>query len=124
MRRAVCFTLVVNFGESSGSFATVCTAIGTALPLTRRLFTSPMSPPTAARSNSACKFTTADAGPLGLGLDRMAAVMQDAGHDRAAGEMAHEMRLVHRHVLDADAGLVALRLDDSVDKQKGVTMRQ
>ena len=38
--------------------------------------------------------------------------------------MADEMRLVGRDVLDADAALIALHVDDAVDHQKRISMRK
>src|SRR5690606_14395074 len=34
-----------------------------------------------------------------------------------------ELRLVHRDVLDADAGIVAIDLDDAVDEQERIAVR-
>ena len=49
---------------------------------------------------------------------------QHAGHDRMVGKMTLELRLVEGHVLDADAGFVAADVDDPVDQQKRIAMRQ
>ena len=49
---------------------------------------------------------------------------QHARHDRRAGEMAREMRLVEGDVLDADGRLVAVDIDDPVDQQERIAMRQ
>src|SRR5690606_37374635 len=49
---------------------------------------------------------------------------EHAGHDRLAGEMSLEMRLVERDVLDADAAVVTVHLDDAVDEKKRIAMRQ
>jgi hypothetical protein len=38
--------------------------------------------------------------------------------------MTLEMRLVEGHVLDADAVFVAAGLDDAIDEQKGIAVRQ
>ena len=38
--------------------------------------------------------------------------------------MAGELRLVEGDVLDADAGLVAVDLDDLVDQQERIAVRQ
>ena len=38
--------------------------------------------------------------------------------------MALELRLVHRDVLDADAVFVRVRLNDAVDQQKRIPVRQ
>ena len=48
----------------------------------------------------------------------------DAREDRPRREMAGELRLVEGDVLDADAGFVAVDLDDLVDQQKRIAMRQ
>ena len=55
---------------------------------------------------------------------RHALDQQHAGKDRLAGEMPGELRLVERDVLDADAGVVAVDLDDAVDQQERVAVRQ
>src|SRR5271156_2843574 len=49
---------------------------------------------------------------------------QHARHDRVAGKMAEEMRLVEGDILDADAMLVAAHVDDTVDHEKRVAVRQ
>ncbi|MNL23923.1 hypothetical protein D3C87_1453360 [compost metagenome] len=56
---------------------------------------------------------------LGHGLDD-----QNARHDRAIREMTGEMRFVDRHVLDANRRIITIDLDDLVDEQERVTMRQ
>ena len=47
-----------------------------------------------------------------------------AGHDGMAGEMALEIRLVDGDVLDAGARLLAIHVDDPVDQQEGIAVRQ
>ena len=49
---------------------------------------------------------------------------QHAGHDRISGKVSHEIRFIHGDVLDGDNAFFALDLDDTVDEQKGVAMRQ
>ena len=49
---------------------------------------------------------------------------EDAGHDGVVGEVALEVRLVDGDVLDGDDALPALDLDDTVDKEEGIAMRQ
>ena len=48
---------------------------------------------------------------------------QDARHDRRAGEMSLKIGLADADVLDADGALVGIHLDDAVDHQEGVAMR-
>jgi hypothetical protein len=45
-------------------------------------------------------------------------------HDRELREMPLEERLVDGHALDADGALVAIHVDDAVDHQEGIAMRQ
>src|SRR5690606_27175543 len=59
------------------------------------------------------------AGGLGHGLDH-----QDAGHHRVAGKVPGEERLVYGDVLDADGRNVGIHLDDPVDHQERITVRQ
>ncbi len=47
----------------------------------------------------------------------------DAGHDRRAGEMALEMRLVEGDVLDAGGGFRAVDVDHPVDQQERIAVR-
>ena len=47
-----------------------------------------------------------------------------AGHDRVPGKMSLEIGLVRRDVLDADGRAVAVHLDDAVDEEEWVAMRQ
>ena len=56
---------------------------------------------------------------LGDGFDH-----EDAGHDGVAGEVALEELLVDGDVLDGDDALVGLHLDDAVDEEEGVAVRQ
>jgi hypothetical protein len=49
---------------------------------------------------------------------------ENARIDRARREMAGELRLVEGDVLDADAGIVAVDLDDPVDQEERVAVRQ
>ena len=49
---------------------------------------------------------------------------QDARHDRVAREVAQEVRLIHRDILDARRRLERLELDDAVDEQHRRAMRQ
>src|SRR5690606_3248204 len=49
---------------------------------------------------------------------------EHAGHDRLVRKMTLEVRLVHRHVLDADGRVVAIHLNDPVNQQKRVAVRQ
>ena len=60
-----------------------------------------------------------DARELREGLD-----LHDAGHDRPVGEVAAELRLVERDLLDPDGGLAGLVGDDLVDEREGVAVRQ
>jgi hypothetical protein len=64
-----------------------------------------------------CSFIFGDHAdrPRGLGhaLDQ-----EHAREDRAAREMAGELRLVEGDVLDADAGAVAVDLDDPVHQEE------
>src|SRR4029450_9684906 len=46
------------------------------------------------------------------------------GEYRVSGKVALEMRLVDRHVLDANAMLVAPDIDHPIDHQKRITVRQ
>ena len=55
---------------------------------------------------------------------RHALDQQHAGEDRQSGKVAHELRLVGGDVLDADAGFVAVDLDDAVDHQERIAVRQ
>ncbi len=70
-------------------------------------------------AGSALSMHADRAGRLRHALDQ-----QDAGKDRPRREMARELRLVEGDVLDADAGLVAVDLDDPVDEQKRIAVRQ
>ena len=56
---------------------------------------------------------------LGHGLH-----LKDAGHDRMSGEMSLEEGFVDRHAFDADRLVVAVELDDPVDHQEGIAVRQ
>lgn len=56
---------------------------------------------------------------LGQGLDD-----EDARHHGELREVTLEEILVDGDVLDADTGLVAIDVDDLVDEQEGVAMRQ
>ena len=56
---------------------------------------------------------------LGDGFDH-----EDAGHDGVVGEVALELGLVERDVFDGDDALLALDLDDAVDEEEGIAMRQ
>src|SRR6202035_2627445 len=58
-------------------------------------------------------------GGLGHALDQ-----KNAGHDWALREVPLKLRLVDADILDADAGFVASRLDDAVDHQKWIAVRQ
>ena len=49
---------------------------------------------------------------------------QHARHHRIVGKMAEELRLVGGDVLDADAVFVAADLDDAVDQQERIAVRQ
>src|SRR5687768_2883147 len=49
---------------------------------------------------------------------------EHARHDRMTGVVALKERLVDSDVLDADNALARLELDDAVDEQHRVTMRQ
>ena len=49
---------------------------------------------------------------------------QDAGHDGVVGEVAGEVRLVGGDVLDGDDARLALHLDDAVDEQEGIAVRE
>ena len=49
---------------------------------------------------------------------------ENAGHHRLPRKMTEEKLFVHRHVLDADGGIVAVDLDDAVDHQEGVAVWQ
>src|SRR5687768_7296349 len=60
----------------------------------------------------------------GAGGLRHALDDEDTRKDRPRGEMARELRLVEGDVLDADAGPVAVDVDDTVDEKKRVAMRQ
>ena len=56
---------------------------------------------------------------LGDGFDH-----EDAGHDGVVGEVAREVRLVDGDVLDGDDALLRLHLDDAVDEQERVAVRE
>ena len=56
---------------------------------------------------------------LGDGFDH-----EDAGHDGVAGEVALKKLLVDGDVLDGDDALARLHLEDAVDKEEGVAVRQ
>ncbi len=49
--------------------------------------------------------------------------LQHAGHDGVIGEVALEMRFVHRHIFDA-GDLVALDAGDAIDHQERIAMRE
>ena len=49
---------------------------------------------------------------------------QDPGHDRPAGEVPREVPLVRLNALARDRTRSRLQLDDLVDQQEGITMRQ
>src|SRR5581483_5403899 len=49
---------------------------------------------------------------------------ENAGHDRIAGEVSHEVRLVRGDVLDGDNALLALDLDHAINQEKRIAMRQ
>src|SRR5262249_48330251 len=49
---------------------------------------------------------------------------QHSRHDRVVGEVAEKMRLVERHVFDSDAVILAANIDDAIDHDKGIAMRQ
>src|SRR5262249_22873451 len=49
---------------------------------------------------------------------------EHARHHRIAGEVALEIRLVSRDILDAGGRAVSVHVDDAVDKQKRIAMRQ
>src|SRR3984957_10424739 len=59
------------------------------------------------------------AGGLRHGLDH-----HHAGIDRSFGKMTLECRLVEGDVLDADAGVIAPDIDDAVDQQHRIAMRE
>ncbi len=50
--------------------------------------------------------------------------MMTPGHDGIAGKVAGEERLVHGHVLDRLDALAGHALDDAVDEQERVAVRQ
>ena len=54
----------------------------------------------------------------------MPSIREHAREHRPRREMAHELRLVEGDVLDADAGAVAVDLDDAVDEQERIAVRQ
>jgi hypothetical protein len=49
---------------------------------------------------------------------------EHARHHRIAGEVSLEVWLVDGHVLDADGRAIAVHVDDPVDQEKRITMRQ
>src|SRR5678816_2603329 len=49
---------------------------------------------------------------------------EHARHNRIARKMALEVRLVRGHVLDAGSRAVPVHVDDAIDKEEWVTMRQ
>ena len=54
----------------------------------------------------------------------IASMISTPGMTGWPGKVALEMRLVDRDVLDADRRIVAVDLDDPVDQQEGIAMRQ
>src|SRR6185312_757391 len=60
-----------------------------------------------------------DAGGLRHALDQ-----EHAGHHRVVRKVAEKLRLVDGDVLDADAGVVAADVDDAIDHDERVTVRQ
>ena len=54
----------------------------------------------------------------------MPSTIKHAGHDRIVGKVPGKVRLVHRHVLDADAVILAADVDHAVDQKKRIAMRQ
>jgi translation initiation factor IF-1 len=60
----------------------------------------------------------------GAGRLRYALDDQHARHHRPAGKMAGEVWLVEGDVLDPDGGFVAVDIDDAVDHQERVAVRQ
>ncbi len=56
---------------------------------------------------------------LGDGFDH-----EDAGHDGVVGEVALKVGLVDGDVFDGDDALLALHLDNAVDEEEGIAVRQ
>src|SRR6185436_19406311 len=55
---------------------------------------------------------------------RHALDQKHARHDRIAGEVPLKVRLVRGDVLDAGGGAVPVHVDDAVDKEERIAMRQ
>src|SRR5262245_38629519 len=64
-------------------------------------------------------FKTQNAGRLCEALDD-----HDAWHHRITREMAHEERLIDRHVLDGDDVLARLARDHAIHHQERIAVRQ
>ena len=54
----------------------------------------------------------------------MPSIISTPGKTGLSGKMSLKLRLVDGHVLDADAAFVAADVDDAVDQQKRIAMRQ
>ena len=54
----------------------------------------------------------------------MPSIIRTPGNTGFSGKVSHEMRLVDRYVLDADAMIVAANVDDAVDHEKRIAVRQ
>jgi hypothetical protein len=49
---------------------------------------------------------------------------EDAGHDGRAGEVPLKEMLAYRHLLDADDAFARDKLDDAINEQEGISVRQ
>ena len=54
----------------------------------------------------------------------MPSIISTPGKTGFSGKMAEELRFVEGHVLDADRVLVAAHVDDAIDHEERIAMRQ